>query len=86
MGKSPKKSFKSKSFIGQSFRRLSAKYGDPFQVDDFALEVDEDLSSYPGTHQYSTPNIVFADNEQATRNGSTKRSTNTMRIVFKCKA
>lgn len=52
MEKSPKKSFPAPSFIGQSFRRLSAKYGDPFKVADFKLEVDEDLASYPGNNYW----------------------------------
>eukprot|EP00029_Vermamoeba_vermiformis_P013257 TRINITY_DN8173_c0_g1_i1.p1 TRINITY_DN8173_c0_g1~~TRINITY_DN8173_c0_g1_i1.p1 ORF type:complete len:944 (-),score=81.25 TRINITY_DN8173_c0_g1_i1:100-2931(-) len=52
MGKSPSKSFKAKSFIGQSFRRVTAKYGDPFQVSDFELEVDDDLSSYPSNEDW----------------------------------
>jgi RNA-dependent RNA polymerase len=48
MGKPSNKSFPATSFIGQSHRRLSTKYGDPFQNPKFELEVDGDLSSYPG--------------------------------------
>jgi RNA-dependent RNA polymerase len=52
MGKPNNKSFPATSFIGQSHRRLSTKYGNPFQNPKFELEVDGDLSSYPGTLQY----------------------------------